>query len=77
MPHYEPQSNVSPRHDEELLKRKLPADKIALIQRLEAAQTNGFENLPLFIGAVLLSAIAKVPEEAVSLPCTFMLSIIG
>lgn len=51
------------RLDDEKIVEKAGAEKVTLIQKLDAASANGMENLPLFAAAVILSALAKVPEE--------------
>lgn len=43
-----------------MYKKVLPADVFAKYEKVEAAHKNGMENLPLFIGAVVLGNMAKL-----------------
>ncbi|KAH8654635.1 hypothetical protein BGZ60DRAFT_157765 [Tricladium varicosporioides] len=55
-------SNVSPRSTtwDGHLRKTIPADIYARYERSEAASKNGFENLPIFVGAVLAGNLAKL-----------------
>jgi len=46
------------------LRKALPASTYAAYSRAEAAHRNGMENLPLFIGAVILGNMAKLSTES-------------
>ena len=56
-------SNVSPRSTKwgNTLEKSLPADVFATFERCEAAHKNSVENLPLFLGAIVLGNMAKLP----------------
>ncbi|KAI9005129.1 hypothetical protein DFJ74DRAFT_692931 [Hyaloraphidium curvatum] len=61
-------NNYNPRHDE-AEQAKLSAEQKALAQRLDGASANGLESLGFFAGAVALSAVAKVDQDAVNYDC--------
>eukprot|EP00802_Teleaulax_amphioxeia_P025426 Tamp_26276.p3 GENE.Tamp_26276~~Tamp_26276.p3 ORF type:complete len:170 (-),score=33.60 Tamp_26276:395-883(-) len=66
-------NNVTPRMamDDLKSKDKLSESQAALAQRLTGAQANGWENLPVFIGAVLGSLQAGVDKQTVGSVCAF------
>jgi len=48
------------------LRASIPADIYARYERCEAAHRNGMENLPLFIGAVVLGNMARLSTTALN-----------
>jgi len=54
--------NTSPRSSiwDAKLKASTPAEVFGRYERAEAAQKNGFENFPIFVGAILAGNIAKL-----------------
>ncbi|KAI4641644.1 hypothetical protein J4E93_007742 [Alternaria ventricosa] len=55
------------------LKKRLPAETYAKYERMEACHANGMENLPLFMGAVILGNMAGLPQgELASFSASFL-----
>ncbi|ORY78590.1 hypothetical protein BCR37DRAFT_108426 [Protomyces lactucae-debilis] len=61
--------NVEPRMAHENLKAKMTAAQHAKFRRAEAAQMNGFENLPFFASAVVAANLAKLDNGLVNKYC--------
>ncbi|KUJ07310.1 uncharacterized protein LY89DRAFT_789773 [Mollisia scopiformis] len=61
-------NNTSPRSSnwDASLRKSTPADIYSRYERAEAAHKNGFENLPLFVGAVLAGNIAKLDTKTLN-----------
>ncbi|KAI9829318.1 MAG: hypothetical protein M1819_006381 [Sarea resinae] len=48
------------------VQKSVPAATFARYERAEAAHKNGFENLPVFVGAVILGNMAKLPPATLN-----------
>ncbi|KAI4947517.1 hypothetical protein J4E91_006337 [Alternaria rosae] len=61
--------NRSPRSNDMKaeLKKRLPAETYAKYERMEACHANGMENLPLFMGAVILGNMAGLPQDELAM----------
>jgi len=58
--------NVEPRSNLERFSKKVPAETAALARRYEGAHQNGFEILPIWIGAVLAANFANLETTTVN-----------
>ena len=61
-------NNVNPRSAAwgESIQKSVPANVLATYERSEAAHKNGMENLPLFISAIILGNLAKLPASTLN-----------
>ena len=61
-------NNANPRSVvwKENVKKAVPASTYARYERAEAAHANGMENLPLFMGAIILGNMAKLPASTLN-----------
>jgi len=68
-------NNSSPRSTkwDETLRKSTPADIYSRYERAEAAQKNGFENFPIFCGAILAGNIAHLDTRTLNLFVTVYL----
>ncbi|CAA9958480.1 MAPEG domain containing protein [Pyrenophora teres f. maculata] len=57
------------------LKQRIPAKTYATYERLEACHANGMENLPLFLGAVVLGNMAGLEEAELTKFVTSFLAV--